>query len=190
MKRLVQAAEFIPLPLSINTIDGSGNLVTNPDDVKAETRRYWEKLYSRQPVPHMEKPWLTTESVKAVNDRVSADPFTWPRMASLTDFHALIRRGNARPSPGPDGTEKWCVKSLSDFSLKCFLELHNYMTANSCFPGDTKDMYLSMFHKCGLRTDLSNWRGLMISNFLANSPMTWLNHLLTPYIATKSILPD
>ena len=190
-KRLVQAAEFIPLPMSINTIDGSGSLVTNPDDVKAETRRYWEKLYSRQPVPHMEKPWLTTESVKAVNDRVSADPFIWPRMASLTDFRALIRRGNARPSPGPDGTEKWCVKSLSDFSLKPFLELHNYMTVNSCFPGDTKDMYLSMFHKRGLRTDLSNWRGLMISNFLANSPMTWLNHLLlTPYIAAKSILPD
>jgi hypothetical protein len=30
----------------------------------------------------------------------------------------------------------------------------------------------------------------MISNFLANSPMTWLNHLLTPYIATNHILPD
>ena len=51
-------------------------------------------------------------------------------------------------------------------------------------------MYLTMFHKRGLRTDLNNWRGLMISNFLANSPMTWLNHLLTPYIATNRILPD
>jgi hypothetical protein len=30
----------------------------------------------------------------------------------------------------------------------------------------------------------------MISNFLANSPMTWLNYLLTPYIATNHILPD
>ena len=30
----------------------------------------------------------------------------------------------------------------------------------------------------------------MISNFIANSPMTWLNHLLTPFIATNSILPD
>ena len=47
-----------------------------------------------------------------------------------------------------------------------------------------------MFHKQGLRTDLNNWRGLMISNFLANSPMTWLNHLLTLYIATNHILPD
>ena len=189
-KRLVQSAEFIPLPMSINTTDGSGKLISNPDQVKAETRRYWEKLYARQPVPTMDKPWLVTNSVKLVNERVSANPFIWPRNTSLSDFRALIRRGNARPSPGPDGMEKWCVKSLSDFSLAPVLQLHNYMTLNSCFPGDTKDMYLTMFHKRGLRTDLNNWRGLMISNFIANSPMTWLNFLLTPFIAANSILPD
>jgi Reverse transcriptase (RNA-dependent DNA polymerase) len=189
-KRLVQAAEFVPLPMSINTIDGSGKLLTSPDEVMEETRRYWNKLYARQPIPPMEKPWLVTKSVKEVYNRVSANPFIWPKSASLPDFRALIRRGNTRPSPGPDGTEKWCIKSLSDFSLTPFLVLHNYMIANSCFPGDIKDMYLTMFHKRGLRTDLNNWRGLMISNFLANSPMTWLNYLLTPYIAANSILPD
>ena len=30
----------------------------------------------------------------------------------------------------------------------------------------------------------------MISNYLANSPMTWLNYLLTSYIAANNILPD
>jgi hypothetical protein len=189
-KRLVQSTEFIPLPMSINATDGSGKLISSPDQVKAETRVYWEKLYARQPIPTMEKPWLHTDSVKRVKDRVSSNPFTWPRKASLMDFRALIRRGNARPSPGPDGMEKWCVKSLSDLGLRPVLELHNYMTLNSRFPGNTKDMYLSMFHKRGLRTDLNNWRGLMISNFIANSPMTWLNYLLTPFIAANSILPD
>jgi hypothetical protein len=176
--------------MSINTIDGSGKLLTSPDQVKQETRQYWQTLYARQPVPVMDKPWLATKSVMEVNERVMRNPFVWPRKACLTDFRALIRRGNARPSPGPDGLEKWCVKSLSDFSLAPILELHNYMTMNSRFPGDTKDMYLTMFHKRGLRTDLSNWRGLMISNFIANSPMTWLNYLLTPFIASNSILPD
>ena len=173
--------------MSINSIDGSGKLLTSPDQVKAETCRYWEKLYACQPIPVMDKPWLST---KEVHDRVSANPFLWPRKASLTNFHALIRKGNAQPSPGPDGMEKWCIKSLSDYSLTLVLELHNFMTINSCFPGDTKDMYLTMFHKRGLRTDLNNWRGLMISNFIANSPMTWLNHLLTPFISINSILPD
>jgi hypothetical protein len=189
-KPLVHNTEFVPLPMSINTIDGTGKLLTSPDQVKEETRQYWEKLYGCQPVPVMHKPWLLTKSVNAVHAHVTANPFPWPRKASLTDYHALIRKGNARPSPGPDGMEKWCVKSLSDFSLTPVLELHNYMTMNSCFPGNIKDMYLTMFHKQGLRTNLNNWRGLMISNFLANSPMTWLNHLLTPYIATNHILPD
>jgi hypothetical protein len=189
-KRLVQTTEFIPLPMSINTIDGTGKLLTSPSEVKTETRKYWENLYARQPIPDIEKPWLSTKSVKDVHDRVSSDPFQWPRKANITDFRALIRKGNMRPSPGPDGMEKWCVKSLTDYSLTPILELHNYMTINSCFPGDIKDMYLTMFHKRGLRTDLNNWRGLMISNFLANSPMTWLNHLLTPYIAINNILPD
>jgi hypothetical protein len=39
-KRLVQPAEFVPLPMSINSTDGSSKLITSPDDVKAETRRY------------------------------------------------------------------------------------------------------------------------------------------------------
>jgi hypothetical protein len=144
------------------------------------------------PSPDMDKPWLQTKSINEVHARVSTinNPFQWPRKASLTDYCAFIRKGNSRPSPGPDGMEKWCIKSLSDYSLTPLLELHNYMTLNSCFPGDTKDMYLTMFHKRGLRTDLNNWRGLMISNFLANSPMTWLNYLLTPYIAANRILPD
>ncbi|KAJ7143111.1 hypothetical protein C8R43DRAFT_891911 [Mycena crocata] len=47
-----------------------------------------------------------------------------------------------------------------------------------------------MFHKRGLRTDLSNWRGIFLSNFIANCPFAWLNSLLTTYAAKKRILPD
>ena len=38
--------------------------------------------------------------------------------------------------------------------------------------------------------DLQNWRGLLLSNFLANSPMSWLNASLMCYSAEKRILPD
>ena len=58
------------------------------------------------------------------------------------------------------------------------------------YPGDVKDMHLTYFHKCGIHTDLSNWRGLLISNFLANSLMTWLNFRLSPYAAHKGIIPE
>ena len=56
--------------------------------------------------------------------------------------------------------------------------------------GDIKDNWITMFHKRGLQTDLINWHGLFLSNFLANSPMTWLTHSLTPYAARMGIIPE
>ena len=61
---------------------------------------------------------------------------------------------------------------------------------NSKFPGDIKDMWLTYMHKGGIHTDLSNYRGLMLSNFLANSLMTWLNYKLIPYVAKLNIIPE
>src|SRR6266542_3282651 len=82
------------------------------------------------------------------------------------------------------------IKSLSDSALSLVLDLFNYQVLNSCFPGDIKDMWLTMFHKRHLRTDLQNWRGLLLSNLLANLPMSWLNSCLILYSAQKRILPD
>ena len=92
--------------------------------------------------------------------------------------------------PGPDEWEKWCIKNLSDFALSLVLDLHNYEVMHSKFPGDVKDMWLTYIHKRGIRTNLVNYRGLMLSNFLANSPMTWLNYKLIPYVAKLNIIPE
>ena len=189
-KRLVQSYEYIPLPLAVNDLDDPGKLVCNPEGVKSITRDYFTRLYDHSRVPELPKPWLNTPSVAEVRRRVVADRFEWPRRASLADFRAMLRRGNNSPSPGPDKWEKWTIKSLSDDALCLILDLHNYEVSNSCFPGDIKDMWLTMFHKRGLRTNLLNWRGLLLSNFLANSPMTWLNTCLMRYSAEKNILPD
>jgi hypothetical protein len=181
---------FVPLPMVVNSLDDPDRLICDPQGVKAETRKYFENLYDHSNVPVMEKPWMTTPSVIEVRNRVLSDPFTWPQTATLADLRAMIRRGNARPSPGPDGWEKWIVKALSDEALQLVLELVNYMVKNSRFPGDVKDMWLTASHKKGLHTQLSNWRGLMLSNFLANVPMAWLNYSLISYASAKRILPD
>jgi len=189
-KKLVQSYPFIPLPLVVNDLDSPQKLICDPEGVKSTMREYFTRLYDHSGVPELPKPWLTTPSVANVRDRVERDPFVWPRKASLADFRALLRRGNSRPSPGPDGWEKWIIKSLSDDALDLVLDLHNYQVMNSCFPGDIKDMWLTMLHKRGVHTDLSNWRGLMLSNVLANSPMAWLNCCLIQYSSEKRILPD
>lgn len=83
----------------VNSLDCPDKVICDPEGVKAETRRYFENLYDHSDVPVMEKPWLTTSSVKDVRTRVTKDPFVWPQNVSLADFRAMIRRGNARPSP-------------------------------------------------------------------------------------------
>src|SRR4051812_48004918 len=102
----------------------------------------------------------------------------------------MLRRGNPRPSLGPDRWEKWCIKNLSDKALAQALKLHNYMVMTNVFPGNIKDMWLTMVHKRGVQTDLTNYRGLLLFNFLANSPMMWLNHNLTSYATKVGLIPE
>ena len=189
-RKLIQSSNFVSFPLALNDLDDAEKLVCNPEGVKSTTREYFSRLYDHSRVPDLPKPWLDTPSVKEVRSRVTEDPFIWPIKASLADFRAMLRRGNSKPSPGPDGWEKWTIKSLSDDTLSLVLDLHNYQVLNSRFPGDIKDMWLTMFHKWGLQTVLQNWRGLLLSNFLVNSLMAWLNISLMCYSVEKRILPD
>jgi len=189
-RKLAQSFDYIPLPLAVNDLDNPDRLVCNPKEVKTTTMNYLKKLYDHSRIPTLPKPWMNTPSVLEVHARVAEDPFEWPRKASLADLRALLRKGNNCPSPGPDQWEKWTVKSLSDSALTLVLVLLNYQVINTRFPGDIKDMWLTIFHKRHLRTDLQNWRGLLLSNVLANLPMTWPNSCLTRYSAQKQILPD
>jgi hypothetical protein len=189
-KKMVNTSDFVPLPFALNDLDNPERLVCDPEGVKETTRKYFTRLYDHSRVRELPKPWLNTPSVVEVRQRVEEDRFQWPRKTTLSNFRAMIRRGNHRPSPGPDRWEKWTVKSLSDRALSLVLDLHNYEVMNSCFPGTIKDLWLTTVFKKGLRTDLRNWRGLAFSNFLANSPMTWLNQCLIRYSAEKRILPD
>lgn len=190
VKRLMPGSASMQLPLAVNDLHDPDLLLTSPGDIKETTRLYFQSLYTHDPPPDLPKPWMETPAVLEVHQRVLEEPFEWPRQASLHDFRAMLRRGNPRPSPGPDGWEKWCIKALSDSALELVLELHNYETMNSCFPGKTTDMLLTYFHKRGLQTDLRNFRGIMLSNFISGSPMTWLNYNLLPYAAKLNIIPE
>ncbi|KAJ7243121.1 hypothetical protein B0H12DRAFT_1311788 [Mycena haematopus] len=161
-KKLAAVGSFVPLPRSISACDDPDKLLLDPDAVMEETREYFKTLYGRLPPVAVPKPWMDTPSVVAVKTRVTADPFLWPKPTAMSQLRALLRRGNQKPSPGPDQWEKWCVKALSDNALALVLDLHNYVVMNSRFPGDLKDMWITMFHKRGVQTNLKNWRGLFL----------------------------
>jgi hypothetical protein len=188
-KKMMSNGDYFGMPTALISHDGD-TLVTDPEMVKSVTKDYWSKLYTRQDTPDVPKPWLSTPSVIDVCKRVEAEPFQWPVPSNITNFRAMLRRGNHRPAPGPDEWEKWCIKNLPDFALSLVLDLHNYEVMNSKFPGDIKDMWLTYLHKRGICTNLINYHGLMLSNFLANSPMTWLNLKLIPYVAKLNVIPE
>ncbi|KAF5374645.1 hypothetical protein D9615_009023 [Tricholomella constricta] len=162
-KRLFNGAScFVSLPTALSSVSGSPRIETDPAAVSDITREYFSKLYHHQKPPDKPKPWMTTPSVREVRERVALDPFVWPLSADPRVFEPCFERETlAHPLAPMDGRN-----------------------------GNVKDSHLTYFHKRGVRTDLSNWRGLLISNFLANSPMTWLNFNLSPYSARLGIIPE
>lgn len=176
-------------PLVIEDPD-TGDLLADPASVKEGTIRYFSKLYDHPPPPDVPKPWLLAPEVLAVKARVLANPFRWPHPMTLAEFRSLLRRGNPRPSPGPDGWEKWCIKSLSDTALQVVLDLVNYEIVTSTIPANLRGMTLATLHKRGATTVLSNKRGVMFSNFLSNTPFAWLNWKLNEYNSLHHLIPQ
>lgn len=110
-------------PLALTDDANPHSFITGPDEIKQATVRYFGDFFSRQERPRMDKPWMDTPSIVHIRLRTKQDPFPWPRPMSLADFRTVLRKGNARPSPGPDLWEKWCLKALGDETLSLVLDL-------------------------------------------------------------------
>ncbi|KAH7904152.1 hypothetical protein BJ138DRAFT_1186017 [Hygrophoropsis aurantiaca] len=176
-------------PLALIDEDNPQSFITNPDDVKRYTAQYFSDLFTRKEREGVPKPWLDTPSVRSIRHDSAILPFEWPLAMTLNDFKTILRKGNARPAPGPDQWEKWQIKVLSDSGLQLVLDLVNYEIIHSSFPDAVKPSTLSTLHKRNSKMDLTNYRGVCCSNFLLNTPFAWLNARLTDYVARRHILP-
>jgi hypothetical protein len=165
-------------------------LLTGASDIKTASVAYFSTLYQHSDLSNFPKPWLSTPSVLAIQNRTAADPFQWPQPLDLATFRLLLRKGNARPAPGPDRWEKWFIKAFSDSSLTLVLRLLNYELMHSHFPDVVKPSTISTIYKRDSHLDLKNYRGVCCSNFLLSMPFTWLNYCLGPYLSTLAILPS
>ncbi|KAF5376479.1 hypothetical protein D9615_008627 [Tricholomella constricta] len=180
----------LPLALSPTADDSLENLVTGPQSIRENTVRYFERLYHRTARVPQQKPWTATPSVRRLAQHIDQEPFQWPQVLTLPDLRQLLKSGNRRPAPGPDGWEKWWLAHLSDTGLHLVLQLLNYTLTRSCIPPCIKPVTLTTIHKRGPNTNLSNFRGITCSNLLANLPFAWLNKKLLPYLASHGIIPS
>ena len=117
-------------------------------------------------------------------------PFPMATTSSPVRSQNLLRKGNSRPTPGPDGWEKWFLRHITDDSLSIILRLLNFIISNSHFPSCTKHTNISTIHKRGPNTLLTNYRGIACSNLILNLPFAWLNTHLSPYVTQQNIVPQ
>ncbi|KAJ3512820.1 hypothetical protein NLJ89_g3299 [Agrocybe chaxingu] len=184
--------KFSSLPLAITPKPDTEPdlIVTGSEKVKDATVSYFQKLYHRTIRPPQDKPWMTTPSVRRVADDLTSSPFQWPQPMQLADLRRVLAKGNTRPTPGPDGWEKWMIKRLHDSTLLIILDLVNYIIRSSRFPDCVKPTNISTIHKRGPNTFLFNYRGIACSNLLLNLPFAWLNNVLSPYLAQHQVIPE
>jgi hypothetical protein len=162
-KLMSGSAGFIPLPTVINFASFPGVIVTDPASVaEGHLQSVWSNVMS----------WMTPLYGQLLQLWLT---FMLCSIKGTLILHQVLMDGR-------NG-------ALRIFLMKLLvLDLHNYLVINMSFPIDVKDTHLTYFCKHGIHTNLSNWRGLQISNFLANSPITWLDFRLSPYAACKGII--
>jgi len=132
-RKMMVADEYIGLPTAVNVLDGSGDVVTEPEKVKEVTQNYFQGLYHHNDPPDLPKPWMQSPSVIEVKDRVARDPFVWPKLVNVNDFRAMIRCSNHRPAPA-----RWMGKMANQEPFRQYVEsghgpsqLHHYALAIS-----------------------------------------------------------
>ncbi|PPQ73488.1 hypothetical protein CVT24_007817 [Panaeolus cyanescens] len=184
--------KFSELPMALTPEpDTEPNLIlTGSEAVKNATTEYFTSLYHRTPRRIHEKPWISSPSVLDIKTSTQLKPLVWPQAISLPDLKRLTRKGNARPTPGPDGWEKWFLRNLSDHALSLVLRLLNFIIMNSHFPDCIKETNISTIFKRGSPSDLSNYRGIACSNIILNLVFSWLNDRLCPYLTSMHIIPS
>jgi hypothetical protein len=180
----------LPIALVPAPFTDPDHLLTGSQNIKMITVQYFQHLYRCTARPLQQKPWMSSPSIRCITSLTAKDPFTWPQLMDVPSLRLLLSKGNRRPTPGPDGWEKWFLRAVSDNVLMHVVSLVNYTLSTSHFPACVKDTNISTIHKRGPTTSLKNYRGIACSNFLLNLPFAWLNHRLSPYLTAKQIIPE
>lgn len=150
---------------------------------------HFKALMQHTPPPTMPKPWLTTSRPWTTGSpEKGGEGFEWPKLMSVTDLQRLLSRGNRRPSPGPDGMEKWALLNAADDFQEIIVALLNHVIGESYFPEDMKDAFVTPVFKRGDVSDPSNYRGICHSNLLYNIVSTWFNSCFRDYLWAKGLL--
>lgn len=178
-----------PFLLKAGSGGGDATLETGSEAKLAVWTRHFKTLLRRAPVPQLPKPWLaTSQPLTPQSPDKGGEAFSWPRQVSVPELRRLLRKGNRRPSPGPDGMEKWALAGTCDEFLSIIAAIVNFVIAQSYFPSALKSCYMTPVYKRGDSTDPNNYRGIAHSNVLYQLISSFFGSELRRFSCDKGLI--
>lgn len=191
--KVVQAPTRVIQPRAVENLNRPGELVFAPDEVKSQYVKYVKDvLYARDTIVTQHKPWMTNDAVSFdFKARCSEKPMVWPLAYSRAGWMSMIKNGNRKPSPGPDGVEKWYHQHLSERANDISRSITNHVIMNNYWgeSGDLKAVTMLGLYKKGIFSNLSNYRFLWLTNFHAAAATSQFARCLQDYSVSMSLLP-
>lgn len=172
--------------------DETGGSTTLEHEPEAKLRvwtSHFRDLLQHPAPPAVQKPWMaTSQPLHPGSEDKGGEQFDWPRAMTVDDVRRTLLHGNPRPSPGPDGWEKWALVHADNEFLMVVTNLANYVILSSYFPDPMKSAYITPVYKRGDTTDPANYRGVCHSNLMYNLVSTWFNSNFRDYLWQKGLV--
>lgn len=178
-------------PQYLRSKDDQNKLVNTPAGRLDRWTTYFDELLTRTDPPPTTKPWMTCQASTQFKQRAQGPGrFQWPQLMTTDDLHRRLLRGKRRPSPGPDGWEKWALARARQPFLELITELCNYTLANDYFPPALKASYIVPLYKKGDTTDPANYRGIVLSNCLYQIISGWFAYRVQEHAWKERMISD
>ncbi|GFZ45751.1 hypothetical protein JCM24511_03480 [Saitozyma sp. JCM 24511] len=171
--------------------EGEPRVCSTPTAKLQRWTQHFSQLLSQAPIANADAPapWLTCSAARTFQQSTRDTGITWPKPMTIEDLHRVLRKGNQKPSPGPDGWEKWAVRAATPAFLETILLLCNYSIVHNYFPPRLKQNYISPLYKRGDAMQPDNYRAVVFANCLHNIIMSWFAMFLQETAWDLTYLP-
>lgn len=182
--------QAVRIPPIVKDPNNPGDYIFEPEAVTEAIRDHFDKIYTQDPPPVVDKPWMRTVSSKRFREKSSRTPFEWPIKMTANDLQSQLSQGNRSPAPGPDDWEKWAIARSGKDWLTVLSRLVNYICENEYFSTTLKENYIVPIWKKGDTTDPTNYRGIVLANSLQCIAASWHTFHFQNYVWKMGFIPE
>jgi ribonuclease HI len=190
VKQVYYSESQVPSLTILRNPNDATEVSAEPPKILEYAENYYTQLYTHKALPNINKPWMKCKTSHTFRERTAKTPFHWPREIIEPTFNFLVRKGNPAPSPGPDGIEKWWLRHVSTTTKLAIIKILNKIINTNNFPSKLKEMEVISLYKKGDKTDLRNYRGIMLANCFYRLLQSWWDVCINEYLTDLHLRYD